>query len=194
MCRNSVKQADNEIVYETHLNGAQRNGDTLRAPPWPESQDENEIMFLLPRILNDRDTININGVLKRNPQNLYVSLITGNTSPDYQNIACQFEAIFPSDTNNEDKVVIKVVQNGDVEVVNGYDSVAATDIFSESNFTFTFTLRVANSNGGDIQAMDIYVGGSFVHQMQMKHNLNNVRFLTLHGDIYKVEKLDFEFS
>jgi hypothetical protein len=61
--RNTRVQAENDVTYNTQL-----NGDTQRAPPWPEPQQENEIMFVLPRKLNLGDKISITGILKNNPR------------------------------------------------------------------------------------------------------------------------------
>lgn len=43
------------------------NGGTLRAPPWPQS-NENENMFVLPKQLNVGDMIKIQGSMFRSPK------------------------------------------------------------------------------------------------------------------------------
>lgn len=39
-------------------------------------------------------------------------MITGNNVPDYANIACQLEARFPSNSYDENKLVVNTVYNG----------------------------------------------------------------------------------
>ncbi|CAG9795243.1 unnamed protein product [Diatraea saccharalis] len=187
--RDTKEQLDNELVYQPRL-----NGDSERAPPWPEPQYENEIMFVLPRKPSVGDRITIGGILKTNPNSMSVNLLTGNISPDYQNIACKFEALFPNNANNTDKIILKVVQNGIEEIIQSDEDITATDLFTDSNFSFVISIGLVNTNFDSIPAADIYIGGSSLAKVPLKHNLNSVKFLMLNGDIERVNTLDFQFS
>ncbi|CAK1598746.1 unnamed protein product [Parnassius mnemosyne] len=182
-------RVENEDVHTTQL-----NGNTQRAPPWPISQLSNEKMFILPKRLNAGDQINVAGNMMNDPKTLTVSLMTGNMTPDYQNIACQLEATFPSNPYNPNQLTLKIIENGYNEEVTGdYQSFLATELFTDLSFNFGFTIRV-NGNYQSGHILDIFVGESFLEQVTLKHNIDDIRFLTLSGDIAKVHKLDFQFA
>ncbi|XP_013139081.1 PREDICTED: uncharacterized protein LOC106103767 isoform X1 [Papilio polytes] len=170
------------------------NGNSQRAPPWPVTQLKNEIMFVLPKQLSAGDQITVAGNMINNPQTLTVSLITGSMSPDYQNIACQLEASFPANPINPNRLQLKVIQNGSNETIPGdYQSFLATELFTDLSFKFGFSLRVSGSyQSGHI--LEIYVGESYLEQIILKHNIDDIRFLSLSGDVAKVEDLEFKFA
>lgn len=57
--------------------------------------------------------------------------MTGNMSPDYQNIACQLEATFPSNPNNPNHLSLKIIEDGNNEEISGdYQSFLATELFT----------------------------------------------------------------
>lgn len=64
---------------------------------------------------------------------------------------------------------------------------------SDLSFNFGFTIRV-NGNYQSGHLLDIYVGESFLEQVKLKHNIEDIRFLTLSGDVTKINKLDFQFA
>lgn len=42
--------------------------------------------------------------------------------------------------------------------------------------------------------MDILIGDSYLTAVQLQHDIRNIRFLTVNGDIIKVLGLDFRFG
>ncbi|KPJ19467.1 hypothetical protein RR48_11094 [Papilio machaon] len=183
-------RVDNEEVDVSR----RMNGSSQRAPPWPVTQLKNEIMFVLPKQLSAGDEITVAGNMIDNPQVLTVSLLTGSMSPDYQNIACQLEASFPANPTNQNRLLLKVIQNGNDEAVLGdYQSFLATELFTDLSFKFGFSIRVSRSYQSE-HIIDIYVGESFLEQITLKHNIDDIRFLSLSGDVAKVEMLEFKFA
>lgn len=64
---------------------------------------------------------------------------------------------------------------------------------SDLSFKFGFSLRVSGSyQSGHI--LEIYVGESYLEQIILKHNIDDIRFLSLSGDVAKVEDLEFKFA
>ncbi|XP_049869986.1 uncharacterized protein LOC126369542 isoform X2 [Pectinophora gossypiella] len=168
-------QVQNEESYGVHL-----NGNTQGAPPWPQPQTENETMFLLPRKLQYEDNILISGQMTNQPQLLTVNLVTdSNGMPDYQNIACQVEVRF-----NEDKTYLKTIINGNVETIN---SDSPSELFGDSSFDFEFKITYRGP------AVEIYKGDSYLGQVDLKHSIDYIRYLTVYGDVQKVNKLEFKF-
>lgn len=53
--------------------------------------------------------------------------------------------------------------------------------------TVTFRMR---ENG----IMNIGIGQSHLYTLQLQHNVENIRFLTVNGDINRVVGLDFQFG
>lgn len=52
-------------------------------------------------------------------------------SPDYENIACQLEATFPSNPNNPNHLSLKIIEDGNNEEIPGdYQSFLATELFT----------------------------------------------------------------
>ncbi|KAI5646453.1 hypothetical protein NE865_01386 [Phthorimaea operculella] len=177
------EQPDGE-QYGIHL-----NGDTQRAPPppWPTPRNQNEKMFILPRILQFGDRINIRGQTTSNRRNLIISLLTESydRSPDYRNAACQVEVNF-----SEDKIFLRNIVDGTEELF--VDDIRASEIFSDpSSFYFSFAVVYL----GDRGAIQVDVEGSSLgNDVALKHKVDNIRFLTVHGDVDKIDKLEFEFA
>lgn len=61
-----------------------------------------------------------------------------------------------------------------------------------TDFNISITIRI--SDFVDNPIIDISVGVSPVVQIELKHNLEDIRFLNLNGDVQKVGKLQFDFS
>lgn len=62
-----------------------------------------------------------------------MNLITGNSSPDDQNIACQVETMFPA--SNNDKIAVRIKHNGFMEELNGeHQGYGATEFFTSKLF------------------------------------------------------------
>lgn len=68
-----------------------------------------------------------------------VDLVTGNSYPDDQNIACQVETSFSA---NNDRVAVRIKQNGYIEEISGdHQNLTATDFFtSKKLFLFKILL------------------------------------------------------
>ncbi|CAB3238861.1 unnamed protein product [Arctia plantaginis] len=160
----------------------QLNGNTIRAPPWPKPQLKNEKMFVLPKKLGVHDTIGIWGITFEQRQRLTISLITGFQSPDYLNVACQLDINF----YDPNKILVQVIQNGYAETVN--DEYAATDFFSDPQ-SFEVKFRVRSE-----EIVDVFVGTSHLESVELKHDINEIRFLIVHGDVERVSRLDFNFA
>ncbi|KAJ2952203.1 hypothetical protein O0L34_g4483 [Tuta absoluta] len=174
------EQTDGE-QYGIHL-----NGDTQRAPPpWPTPRNQNEKMFILPRILQYGDKINISGRMTRNRQNLTLSLLTeSNGSPDYRNAGCQVEVNFV-----DDKIHIRNIVDGKEELVDL--DLPASSIFSDpSSFNFIFAVMYL----GDQGAIQVEADNTPLGDVILNHKIDNIRFLTVHGDVEKINKLEFEFA
>ncbi|XP_037302993.1 uncharacterized protein LOC119193488 isoform X3 [Manduca sexta] len=159
--------------------GTQLTGDIHRAPPWPRPRNEKETMLLLPKSLDSEDEVVVTGNLEGDARTLTIGLVTGMSEPDYQNVACQLDVNFPS--NGANNIAIKVIQNGNHELVN--DGKPATDYFIEGE-EFIIRFRVRNEN-----YISIYVGPSFLEQVELKHNVNDIRFLAVNGDV-KIKSLN----
>ncbi|CAH0605793.1 unnamed protein product [Chrysodeixis includens] len=157
----------------------QLNGNVSRAPPWPTPRLSNEKMFVIPKRLEEEDKIIVNCQTKENPSELKIGLVTGAYTPDYDNLACQLEMLF-----NDNKVNIRVIQGGNHTVEDGG---FADDYNTDTNFEIKFQIR--NS-----QQVDIFVGGSHITSVNLVHNLDNIRFLTVNGDIIRVSSLNFEYG
>lgn len=56
-----------------------------------------------------------------------------------------------------------------------------------------FAVNINSNPSGEV-FMDVFVGGSAFQQIVLKHNLNQIRYLTLSGDVEKVSKLTFEMN
>ncbi|XP_068631035.1 uncharacterized protein [Battus philenor] len=183
------QRIQNEDIHTTQLNGSSQ-----RAPPWPQTQLSNEIMFILPKTLNVGDQITVAGNMMSDPKTLMVSFLTGNMSPDYQNIACQLEATFPANPTNPNRLLLKVIENGYDETVPGdYQTYLATELFTDLSFKFGFSVRV-NGNSQSGYTLEIFIGESYFEQVKLRHNLDDIRFLSLSGDIAKVDGLEFKFA
>lgn len=64
-----------------------------------------------------------------------VNLVTGSSYPDDQNIACQVETSF---SPNNDRVAVRIKQNGYMEEINGdHQNYHATDFFT-SKYSYTY--------------------------------------------------------
>ncbi|XP_030025593.2 uncharacterized protein LOC115444086 isoform X5 [Manduca sexta] len=140
-------------------------------------------MLLLPKSLDSEDEVVVTGNLEGDARTLTIGLVTGMSEPDYQNVACQLDVKFPS--NGANNIAIKVIQNGNHELVN--DGKPATDYFIEGE-EFIIRFRVRNEN-----YISIYVGPSFLEQVELKHNVNDIRFLAVNGDV-KIKKFEYEFA
>lgn len=139
-------------------------------------------MFLLPKILGSNDKIIVQGTTFYQRRQLTVGLVTGFNSPDHLNVACQLNIFF----NNPDKIAVQVIENGNIETIN--ESNAATDYFPDPQF-FEVHFRVRSE-----EILDVIVGDSLLDSIRLKHDVNNIRFLSVHGDVEKVSRLDFNFG
>ncbi|XP_026321926.1 uncharacterized protein LOC113231681 [Hyposmocoma kahamanoa] len=177
------ERQENGDAYGTRL-----SGNTQNAPLWPNARYENENMFVIPRQLNSGDQIDVSGVMTHNCQSVTVNLVTGNSYPDDQNIACQVETSFSA---NNDRVAVRIKQNGYVEEISGdHQNLTATDFFTSSNFTFSFSVSVSS----DSHSLTVNLGDNYLTTITLKHRLEDIRFLTLYGDIEKITKLNFVFG
>ncbi|KAJ8733204.1 hypothetical protein PYW08_001502 [Mythimna loreyi] len=183
--QNKVKDgARAEEPYSVQLNGVNGVGNVSKAPPWPRPQLKNERMFVLPKQLESEDQITVKMEALDQPGMLRVGLVTGFNSPDYSNLACQLEMTFPPQYS--DNLTITTVQNGQ-----------ATNLFNEkagdyyegtyTNVIVTFRMR---ENG----FMDVGLGQSHLYTMRLQHDIQNIRFLTVNGDINRVSGIDFQFG
>lgn len=57
-----------------------------------------------------------------------------------------------------------------------------------SNFTFSFSVSVIGNS------LSITLGNNFLTTITLKHSLEDIRFLTLYGDIEKITQLNFAFG
>ncbi|XP_023947744.2 uncharacterized protein LOC112052767 isoform X2 [Bicyclus anynana] len=169
---------DNE-VYGTMLNGGSQN------TAWPESDTHNENMFRLPRPLRHGDLIEINGTLQDNPQRIRLNLTTGSYNPDVRNIACWAEANFA-----EGHFHISGSMNGQPDNNPPMGDPDLLGLFPDGKFNFT----VAVKGNGFSSNLDIYVFEASMGTRTLKFNLNDITFLTIDGDINKIEDLKFTYA
>lgn len=63
-----------------------------------------------------------------------MNLVTGNSYPDDENIACQVETSFSA---NNDRIAVRIKQNGYMEEISGdHQTYPATDFFTSNVFLF----------------------------------------------------------
>ncbi|XP_039749390.1 uncharacterized protein LOC120626144 isoform X3 [Pararge aegeria] len=170
---------DNE-VYGTMLNGRAQN------TAWPESHRQNENMFRLPRPLKNGDMIEINGTLQDNPQRLLLKLTTGVSYPDERNIACWAEANF-----SENYFHINGSVNGQIADQPPSSEPDLIGLFPADG-RFNFIIR-ARAHGSALY-LDIDVFEANMGSRELAHNLEDVTFLTLDGNIIKIEDLKFTYA
>ncbi|KAI8424469.1 hypothetical protein MSG28_002942 [Choristoneura fumiferana] len=171
---------DNEVSYGTQL-----NGDSQRVPLRTGERN----MFVLPRAVNDGDSITVSGTFN-NPERFTVNLLTGYTSPDYNNIACQLEANFPSPSNSTNGIILRMIDNGQTEVINGtYMNHDVASLMTGSTFEITFKFETGNR--GD--TLSIFVKNSILEEFILKHQFDQISFLELRGDA-NVNGLAFQFA
>ncbi|XP_028175703.1 uncharacterized protein LOC114363958 isoform X1 [Ostrinia furnacalis] len=182
--RYSREQANEEY-------GTQLNGDSQRAPPWPVPVNQNEIMFLLPRILQRNDRIKIAGTLTSDPRLFTINLVTGQDRPDYSNIAFQLETSIPND-----QFTTKIIYNGQQNIIpddpsSGIGAITPSEIIEGPRFDVEITIRISE----DINPiLDVSFNSVLMKQLFLKHNLSDIRFLTIDGDVQKIHQLHFELS
>ncbi|XP_048479243.1 uncharacterized protein LOC125489023 isoform X5 [Plutella xylostella] len=156
-------------AYGSHIKGNSQVSTAL--PPWPAPSRDNETMFLLPRALRDGDSINVSvktrGISERRQMSL--NLVTGSSYIDYDNTA------FKLDLDFTDNITVSTIHNGNNETI--------------STKYITFGINIGSDN-----VVDIYIGSTFFEQLTLKHSLDQIRYLTLEGDIIKVNQLDFVFA
>ncbi|XP_045765230.1 uncharacterized protein LOC123867291 isoform X2 [Maniola jurtina] len=169
---------DNE-VYGTMLNGHSQN------TAWPESHRQNENMFRLPRPLKNGDMIEINGFLQGDPQRLLLKLTTGMNNPDDYNIVCKAEANF-----SENIFHISGSVNGQIDNQPPSEEPDLIGQFPDGKFNFIIRARGHGYN----MYLDIDVFESNMGTRELKHNLGDITFLTLDGDITKIEDLKFTYA
>lgn len=44
------------------------------------------------------------------------------------------------------------------------------------------------------EIIDVFVGTSHLESVELKHDMNDIRFLIVHGDVERVSRLDFNFA
>lgn len=148
---------------------------------WHETYQINN-MFALPKSPVIGNIITVEGRLKSQREQLTVGLVTGQNSPDTSNVACQVEVNFPNKSNPDDRTFIKIINNGTEEILN---ESPLTGFFGGEEFTITFTIR-------DNKVINISAE-TFLYQLEMHHELEEIKFLGVSGDVEKVKSLHFEF-
>lgn len=165
-------------AYGSHIKGNSQVSTAL--PPWPAPSRDNETMFLLPRALRDGDSINVSvktrGISERRQMSL--NLVTGSSYIDYDNTA------FKLDLDFTDNITVSTIHNGNNETISTSE---AMNFSLEEDITFGINI-------GSDNVVDIYIGSTFFEQLTLKHSLDQIRYLTLEGDIIKVNQLDFVFA
>ncbi|XP_075971680.1 uncharacterized protein LOC142973636 isoform X2 [Anticarsia gemmatalis] len=159
----------------------QLNGNVTQAPPWPTPRLRNEKMFILPRRLNENDTIIIHGETLAGPKQLTVALVTGSDMPDHSNVACQLQISY----YDPDKIHLQIIENGNYETVNEEEE--TSNYFTDSSFKIQFLVRSDT-------IIDVRVGDSHLESVQLRHDINRIKFLSVHGDVNRVSRLDFNFG
>lgn len=66
-------------------------------------------------------------------------------------------------------------------------------LFSETNFNFGFSISLGGSYS-DGHSIEISIGPSFLEEIKLKHDIKEIRYLTIQGDVERVDKLDFQFG
>nr|XP_021186517.2 uncharacterized protein LOC110373532 isoform X2 [Helicoverpa armigera] len=166
--------------YSVQLNGT---GKLTRAPPWPTPQLKMERIFVLPKQLEPNDRITVNCETTNQPSLLRIGLVIGYNSPDYSNLACQLEMYFPPQYS--DKLTITKVKDNSPTIE--YED-SAVNFYADYHFRMQFKMR------DDSSMMDIYIGDSYLHTVELVHEMANIRFLTVNGDVNRVSGLDFHFG
>ncbi|XP_038220055.1 uncharacterized protein LOC119838265 isoform X2 [Zerene cesonia] len=175
-----------EVVYGTTING-QALGDIM-------ANRENEVIFNLPTKLKHDDEFEVIGYMTSDRKKLIVSLITGSYEIDYNNVACEVEFNFTGD----EIVKIRYIINGEpheqtVENVSG--SKLLIEFVTEEYFKLKF--KIKNSSIiitiGARKEGEGEQGEIFLEHFESRHNIEDIRFLSLSHDIHKVSKLNFSF-
>ncbi|XP_052749281.1 uncharacterized protein LOC113515360 isoform X2 [Galleria mellonella] len=170
------EQQKNERTSATQLNPRNR-----QLPPWPQPRSQTEKMFLIPKELNPEDEVSIQGTVTNNPNSLTFNVTVENG--DYYQLEVNFV---------ENRLFIRKMEENYTEDINGrHENMQATDLLSGLNFNLGFTCGEKNGIGYYIQ---LKYDGYPLEEFEINNSCNKIRYISLDGDVERVNKLEFMFS
>ncbi|XP_049869984.1 uncharacterized protein LOC126369541 [Pectinophora gossypiella] len=145
----------------------------------------NKEIFKVPRILNVGNEIIVTGLMKDGHTVLTVNLMAANEEgkPDHFNVACQVRLDFPSDTSTKDMITFNTIVNGARKEVD--EGMQATELFIDNNFTMKFTMNTKNRIGLNLKE------SAAIQDCESELGMEAIQYLTVGGDVHKVEQLSF---
>ncbi|KAM3967195.1 uncharacterized protein ACR2FA_011535 [Aphomia sociella] len=172
----SGEQQSNERISGLGLNHKHRP-----LPPWPQPRSEKEKMFLLPKQLNPDDEVSIQGTVTSNPNSLTLNVVLENDD-NYQ-----LEMNFV-----ENRLFIRKMEQNFTEDINGrHENMQATDLISGSHFNLGFMCGEKNGIGYFIQ---LKYDGYSLEEFEINNSCDKIRYISLDGDVERVDKLEVMFS
>ncbi|XP_059046143.1 uncharacterized protein LOC131841820 [Achroia grisella] len=180
-CCDCLFGSPNEQQYNEHTTSIQLNSVNRQVPPWPKPRSQSETMFLIPKELNPEDEVSIQGTVTSNPNRLTFSVTMENG--DYYQLEMNFV---------ENRLFIRKMEQNYTEDINGrHENMQATDLITGSQFNLGFTCGEKNGIGYYIK---IKYDGYSLEEFEISNSCDKIRYVSLDGDIERVNKLEFMFS
>ncbi|GBP39435.1 hypothetical protein EVAR_23785_1 [Eumeta japonica] len=144
----------------------------------PVNRDEDPNMFTIPRILNRNDRFMVAGTLKTNPQKFNLSITSGKAD----DVPCIIDVNFMA------SITIGIKINGTAVNVGPNQNIPTQDYFPDDLREFKFEFMYTGDE------LNIMVDESHLHVYRLEHDIENLKYIQLSGDIEKVKSLSFHFA